>query len=79
MKQETDYLREAENQMRQKKLLEDEPAFYIPEVIPQLTTKRVLTTYMAYGDTIEKLRQRDQALRNWVCPPSIHFKVANGF
>jgi len=44
LQQECDYLREAENQKKMRKLLESHERFYVPKVIDEFTTKHVMTT-----------------------------------
>lgn len=63
---ETDYLREAQCQMRFKELLADDPDFFVPAIIPELTTGRVLTSELIDGYTVDSLQQFDQQTRNWV-------------
>jgi predicted unusual protein kinase regulating ubiquinone biosynthesis (AarF/ABC1/UbiB family) len=45
---------------------EKSDVFYVPEVIFELTTKRVLTSERVYGDCIDKLVDAPLELRNWV-------------
>jgi len=66
LKQETDYVREATCQIKMKELLKDDPAIYIPDVIRHLSTKRVLTSYLIHGITVEKILAYDQETRNFV-------------
>lgn len=40
--------------------------FYVPEVILDLTTKRVLTSEMVYGEPVDQLVRAPSELRNWV-------------
>mmetsp|Transcript_16051 Transcript_16051/g.35727 ORF Transcript_16051/g.35727 Transcript_16051/m.35727 type:complete len:610 (-) Transcript_16051:63-1892(-) len=68
---ECDYVREAENQTRFRKLLLSDDVLSgpecklsVPRVIPELSTKRVLTTEMAPGGTIDKVSNLDQEERN---------------
>lgn len=71
LKVECDYVREAENQTRFRELLLSDDALSgpecklsVPRVIPELSTKRVLTTEMAPGGTIDKVSNLDQEERN---------------
>jgi aarF domain-containing kinase len=52
---ECDYTNEALAQKKFKKLAEGDPAFYIPQVIDALSTKRILTTERIYGVAIDRL------------------------
>lgn len=63
---EVDYLREAECSKKFRDLLKDDPAFYIPEVIDELTTSQVLTTEYAQGLPLDKTFDLDQDTRDWL-------------
>ena len=64
---ECDYLREAECARRFQKLIGDsDPVFYVPEVITELTTKRVLTTELVSGISLDKVEDLDQDTKNYV-------------
>ncbi|EGC28961.1 hypothetical protein DICPUDRAFT_159516 [Dictyostelium purpureum] len=71
---ETNYLNEAQNQKNFKNLLQENKNnkytkdFYVPDVIDELTTKRILTTEFVYGISIDKINPIDynQETRNWV-------------
>ena len=63
---ETDYEREAENQMRFRRLLQDDDHYHIPRVFPQHSTKKVLVSEFASGVPIDTLASADQETRNWV-------------
>lgn len=58
--------REAESQMRFRELLFDDNRFYVPQIIPELSTKRILTAEMVSGKPLDKIMEMDQATRNWV-------------
>lgn len=64
---ECDYIREAKCSERFRNILKDDPVFYIPEVIWELTTKQVLTTELVRGDSVDKLVDSDQTTRNMIC------------
>jgi len=49
LKEETDYEKEAEKQMKFKELLKDYKDYYVPSVIKELSTKRILTTEWVNG------------------------------
>jgi len=61
---ECDYTREAESQEKFRKLLADEPGVHVPRVIPELSTKCLLTSELVEGLPIDKLVNFDQATRN---------------
>ena len=54
---ECDYEREAQAQERFRKLLIDEPGVNVPAVIPEFSTKRVLTTCQVEGVSVDKLAE----------------------
>lgn len=66
LRQEADYLREAEHLKRYRILVADEPFVLVPRVHDDLTTKRVLAMERAEGRPIEDLRSPDypQSLRD---------------
>lgn len=71
LKVECDYVREAENQTKFRELLLSDDVLSgpecklsVPRVIPELSTRRILTTEMAPGGTIEKVSNLDQEERN---------------
>lgn len=47
-------------------LLADDPEFYVPKVIDELTTKQVLTTELIHGLPVDKCVDLDQETRDWV-------------
>lgn len=49
-----------------RKLLKDDPVFYVPEVIQELSSKEVLTSELVAGVTLDKLENVDQETRNMV-------------
>ena len=68
--QEADYLREAESLRRYAGLVADEPAFFVPRVHEDLTTRRILAMDLVEGRPLEELarpgvahEQRDSAGR----------------
>lgn len=63
---EVDYLREADCSARFKKLLEDDDEYYVADYIPELTTKRVLTTELMQGVPLDAVFDLDQETRNRV-------------
>jgi predicted unusual protein kinase regulating ubiquinone biosynthesis (AarF/ABC1/UbiB family) len=58
LRQEADYLLEAEHLRRYRKLVADEEAFEVPRVHADLTTRRVLAMDHARGQPIEELAAR---------------------
>ncbi|MBW2274356.1 MAG: AarF/ABC1/UbiB kinase family protein [Deltaproteobacteria bacterium] len=68
LKQEADYLREAEHLTRFRALVADEPGVWVPAVHEDLTTKRVLAMDRAFALPIEELRSPDypQSVRDQV-------------
>lgn len=63
---ECDYIREAECSRKFRTYLEEDDAFYVPEVIPELTTKQVLTTELVSGQPLDKIAELDQDTRDWI-------------
>ncbi len=55
LRQEADYLLEAESLRRYRKLVADEPALVVPKVHPDLTTRRILAMDRLRGRPIEEL------------------------
>ncbi|XP_072346130.1 atypical kinase COQ8B, mitochondrial isoform X2 [Scyliorhinus torazame] len=64
---ECDYIREAACAKRFRELLKDDPFFYVPEVIDELTTKRILTAELVHGVPLDKCEDLDQDTRNKIC------------
>ncbi|KAL6850061.1 hypothetical protein ACP4OV_020688 [Aristida adscensionis] len=63
---ECDYVLEASNQKRYKELLSDTEGFYVPKVIDELSSKKVLTSEFVTGVPIDKVAQLSQETRNYV-------------
>lgn len=61
---EVDYIREANNSDRFKKLLADNDNYFVAEHIPELTTGRVLTTELIHGVPLDDVVFMDQETRN---------------
>ncbi|XP_069766141.1 atypical kinase COQ8B, mitochondrial isoform X2 [Narcine bancroftii] len=61
---ECDYIREAACAKRFRELLKDDPFFYVPAVVDELTTKRVLTAELVAGVPLDKCEGLDQSTRN---------------
>jgi predicted unusual protein kinase regulating ubiquinone biosynthesis (AarF/ABC1/UbiB family) len=64
--EEVDYEREARNQQAFADYYRDHPFIRIPEVVPELSTKHVLTTELAEGFGWTELMRRPQAERDQV-------------
>ncbi|TVU21142.1 hypothetical protein EJB05_30763, partial [Eragrostis curvula] len=63
---ECDYVLEASNQKRYKELLSDIDGFYVPKVIDELSSKKVLTSEFVPGVPIDKVTHLSQETRNYV-------------
>lgn len=63
---ECDYELEAANQRRFRELLSGTEGFYVPFVVDELSSKRVLTTELISGIAIDKVALLDQRTRNYV-------------
>ncbi len=61
---EVDYTREAEWSRKFRNVLRDDPNFLVPEVIPELSTKQMLTTELVDGVSLDKAVDFDQETRN---------------
>ena len=64
---EVDYIREANCAKRFRELLKHDESFYVPEVIDNLSTKRVLTTELVYGSSLDKNNDWDKSITNKIC------------
>uniref|UniRef100_A0A8C8SSR3 Atypical kinase COQ8A, mitochondrial n=1 Tax=Pelusios castaneus TaxID=367368 RepID=A0A8C8SSR3_9SAUR len=64
---ECDYTREAACAMRFQQLLQGDPVFYVPSVIGELSTQRVLTTELVPGFPLDQAQGLDQETRNKIC------------
>ncbi|XP_031559733.1 atypical kinase COQ8B, mitochondrial-like [Actinia tenebrosa] len=69
---EVDYIREANNSKRFRKLLENDSKFYVPEVIDELSSKQVLTTELIEGKPLDKIADLGQDVVNEVCCRILH-------
>ncbi|KAK3092647.1 hypothetical protein FSP39_005361 [Pinctada imbricata] len=63
---EVDYLREAKCCKIFRDLLKDDPVFYVPEVIDDLSSEQVLTTEFIEGIPLDKCTDLDQETRDMV-------------
>ena len=68
LKQECDYKREADCCQRMKEILQNYPQYYVPAIIPELSTSQVFTCEYIEGLTIDECaEQLDQNTRNRIC------------
>lgn len=67
LKRECDYLLEASHQERMRKLLSGHPSFVVPFVVPELTTKAILTTQLVNDAVpVDMVANEDETVRNRV-------------
>lgn len=66
LSEECDYEREAKYFRKFRELLKDDARYHVPEVISELSTKRVITTEMITGVPLDKVTEMDQDTRNYV-------------
>jgi aarF domain-containing kinase len=66
LSRECDYVLEATNQRRFRTLLADTPEFYVPTVVDEISSKRVLTSELVPGVPVDKVALLDQETRNYV-------------
>ncbi|XP_072031623.1 atypical kinase COQ8B, mitochondrial-like [Amphiura filiformis] len=64
---EVDYIREAKYGKKFSKVLKHDSAFLVPAVIPELSSKQILTTEYIYGVPLDKAESFDQETRNEIC------------
>ncbi|KAM6915257.1 atypical kinase COQ8A, mitochondrial isoform 1-T2 [Xenentodon cancila] len=64
---ECDYIREAQCAKKFRELLKDDPFFYVPEVIEELSSSHVLTTELVPGFPLDKAETLSQELKNEIC------------
>ncbi|KAK1894126.1 Atypical kinase COQ8A mitochondrial [Dissostichus eleginoides] len=64
---ECDYLREAECARKFQELLKDDPYFYVPDVVPELSGSHVLTTALVPGFPLDRAVDLSQELRDEIC------------
>ncbi|CAL0316520.1 unnamed protein product [Lupinus luteus] len=66
LSRECDYKLESASQKRFRDLLAGMEGFYVPIVVNDISSKRVLTTELVYGITIDKVALLDQETRNYI-------------
>ncbi|NXV70992.1 COQ8B kinase, partial [Atlantisia rogersi] len=64
---ECDYQREAACAQTFGELLRDDPFFLVPRVVPELTTRRVLSMELGSGVPLDHCRDLPQRLRDQIC------------
>lgn len=64
---ECDYIREAQCAKKFRELLKDDPFFYVPEVIEELSSSHVLTTELVPGFPLDQAESLTQELKNKIC------------
>jgi len=64
LREEVDYLREADNQEYFAQYYEGHPVIHVPRVVRELSTARVLTTELVSGERFEKVLEWDQHERD---------------
>ena len=64
LREEVDYLLEADNQEYFAQYYEGHPVIHVPHVVRELSTARVLTTELVSGESFEKVLHWDQHERN---------------
>ncbi|MED6149210.1 mitochondrial chaperone [Stylosanthes scabra] len=66
LSRECDYNLEAASQKRFRDLLSGTEGFYVPKVFDEISSKKVLTTELVHGITIDKVALLDQKTRNHI-------------
>lgn len=66
LSRECDYVLEASNQKVFRNLISDKQGLYVPLVVDELSSKRVLTTELVSGIPVDKVALLDQETRNYV-------------
>ncbi|MEQ2214789.1 Atypical kinase coq8b, mitochondrial, partial [Xenoophorus captivus] len=64
---ECDYKREAECAKKFRSLLQGDPSFQVPEVIDELSARRVLSMELVQGVPLDRCIDLDQETRNQIC------------
>ncbi|XP_061602786.1 atypical kinase COQ8A, mitochondrial [Cololabis saira] len=64
---ECDYIREAQCAKKFRELLKDDPFFYVPEVIEELSGSHVLTTELVPGFPLDQAETLSEELKNEIC------------
>ncbi|CAP35488.1 Protein CBR-COQ-8 [Caenorhabditis briggsae] len=66
LKQECDYEREARAMRKFRELIADWEDVYVPEVIDELSSSRVLTTELVYGKPVDACVKEPQVVRDYI-------------
>ncbi|CAI2347385.1 unnamed protein product [Caenorhabditis sp. 36 PRJEB53466] len=66
LKQECDYEREARAMKKFRELIADWKDVYVPEVIDELSSSRVLTTELVYGKPVDACVEEPQVVRDYI-------------
>jgi len=66
LREELDYAREAQNMALYADILSDEPGVHVPELVPEMSTKRLLTMGWLEGERILDVAERDPKLAETV-------------
>lgn len=66
LKQECDYEREARAMRKFRELIADWQDVYVPEVIDELSSSRVLTTELVYGKPVDACVEEPQVVRDYI-------------
>ncbi|XP_062584284.1 atypical kinase COQ8B, mitochondrial-like [Saccostrea cucullata] len=64
---EVDYEREAKCSIKFKELLKDHPLLEVPAVVPELSSRQVLTTEFVEGIPLDQCTELDQETRDQIC------------
>ncbi|XP_061173214.1 atypical kinase COQ8B, mitochondrial-like [Saccostrea echinata] len=64
---EVDYEREAKCSIKFKELLKDHPLLEVPAVVPELSSRQVLTTEFVEGIPLDQCAELDQETRDQIC------------
>jgi aarF domain-containing kinase len=67
--EECNYLREASNQKKFIEVLKNHEMnkiFYVPKVVDELTTERVLVSEFVFGKSIEEIMHSNQKIKNFI-------------
>ncbi|XVF72864.1 hypothetical protein PTKIN_Ptkin12aG0154900 [Pterospermum kingtungense] len=79
LSRECDYQLEASNQKRFRDLLSGQDIFYVPLVVDDLSSKRVLTTELVSGVPIDKVALLNQGPRDYVGRKLLHLTLMELF
>ncbi|CAL8313913.1 unnamed protein product [Lota lota] len=64
---ECDYIREAQCALKFKELLKDQPFFYVPDVIAELSSTHVLTTELVAGFPLDQAESLSMEIKEEIC------------